>query len=270
MTTLDAGGGTSKRSFRSYVHSQLDPAAYRGRGLSVTNKTLVAVILLATIHMVLDTEPYMQATFGAAMRTSELLFGVFFAIEYALRFWSSAEDAARGGGWRGRARFAFSPSGLIDLLVVAVTFAPFAPANLMFLRLFRLLRIIRLAKLGRMTKAFEHLVAAVKSRSYELIASLSLAMSLMLAGASVMWWAEGSAQPGAFGSIPRALWWALVTLTTIGYGDAYPITPIGKICAGIFAIAGIGMIALPTGVLAAAFSEHAQEHRRHRDRQPRL
>lgn len=269
MPPLETEGSIPRRKFRAYVHSQLDPAAYHGRGLSFTNKIVAAVILLATIHMVLDTEPYIQATLGAIMRASELLFGSFFAIEYAVRFWCSAEDATRGGGWRGRVRFAFSPSGLIDLMVVVVTFAPFAAPNLMFLRLFRLLRIVRLAKLGRMTRALEHLVKAIKSRSYELIVSLSLAMSLMLVGASMMWWAEGSVQPDAFGSIPRALWWALVTLTTIGYGDAYPITPIGKICAGIFAIAGIGMIALPTGILAAAFSEHAQNYR-HRDRHPKV
>ncbi len=128
----------------------------------------------------------------------------------------------------------------------------------MALRLIRLIRILSLAKLGRLSSALRHLGDAILSRRYELLATLGLAVCLLVIGASALYWLEGALQPDKFGSIPRALWWSVITLTTIGYGDVYPITVAGKYVAGIVAVAGIGVIALPTGILAAAFSDAVQ------------
>lgn len=130
------------------------------------------------------------------------------------------------------------------------------------LRLVRLIRIFRLAKLGRMTRALDHLRDAVLSRREELLLSLAAGDVLVLTSATALYLAERGVQPRAFGSIPRALWWSITTTTTIGYGDVYPITPLGKALAAASAIAGIGVIAPPTVILAAAFSDALQRGRR--------
>jgi voltage-gated potassium channel len=106
-----------------------------------------------------------------------------------------------------------------------------------------------------------HLTQALRERRYELSLTAFLAAFVMTFGAAALWWAEGEIQPDKFGSIPRAMWWATVTLTTIGYGDVFPVTPLGKVFAGLVAVAGIGLIALPTGILAAAFSDALQRER---------
>jgi voltage-gated potassium channel len=150
---------------------------------------------------------------------------------------------------------------LVDLAVLFLTFAPFVGVNGQMLRLVRLLRIIRLAKLGRMSAAMRHIVFALASRRYELILTMMFALCLLIFGASALYWLEGDLQPIQFGSIPRALWWAATTLTTIGYGDVVPITPVGKIVASIVALAGIGLVAMPAGILAAAFSDALRRDR---------
>lgn len=115
-----------------------------------------------------------------------------------------------------------------------------------------------------MSRAWRDIAAAIHSRRTELILTLGLALIAMLVASTFLYWAEGDVQPDKFGSIPRALWWSVVTLTTVGYGDVYPVTPLGKIFAAILAVGGIGLIALPTGILAAAFSD-AMQRRRERD-----
>jgi len=126
------------------------------------------------------------------------------------------------------------------------------------LRLLRLVRLLRLAKLGQFSRAFDDIMEAVARRRYELGISLIIAAVLMLLSASALYVIEGAGQPEAFGSIPRSMWWAVATLTTVGYGDIVPSTALGKAFAAFTALTGIGLIALPAGILAAAFSEVVQ------------
>jgi voltage-gated potassium channel len=248
----------TRRSIRRRVFEQLEPKAWPNTGLSPVNRVLTVVILAATFIAVISTEPTILSGHEHLFALVELFFGVAFLFEYVARLWTAAEDPTCGSEWRARWAFAISAVGIIDLLAALVTLVPFMGANAAFLRLLRLLRIVRLAKLGRLSTAMRKLTYAVTSRRYELALSAVLSSSVMLIGATALWWAEGDVQPGKFGSIPRALWWAAVTLTTIGYGDVYPVTPLGKFFAGILAIAGIGLIALPAGILAAAFSDMMQ------------
>lgn len=250
----------SSRTLRSKVHRQLDPQASPQKRLSPTNAALAVLIILATIIAILETEPLLRQGFDDEFRLAELGFVSIFSIEYLARFWSAAEN----GGWRARLRFALSPSALIDLAVILVTFAPFITANTAVLRLVRLFRIARLAKLGRFSETLQSMTAAIVSRRYELGLTVTLAIGLMLIGSSALYWIEGEMQPDKFGSIPRSLWWAVITMTTIGYGDVYPITIAGKIVAALVAFAGIGLIAMPTGILAAAFSDALEQKRKDR------
>jgi voltage-gated potassium channel len=242
-------------SLRSRVHRQLEPRAWTGGGLSPVNKLIVLLILLATAAAIVETEPEVYTHYGRIFDGVELLFGLFFLVEYVARLWSIAEDRGEGSALARRVRFIFSPSALIDLAVVIVTLVPFIPINPAMLRLVRLLRIARLAKLGRMSSALRHLTGAIWLRRYELGLTLALAAGVLIIGASALYWLEGELQPDKFGSIPRALWWAVITLTTIGYGDVYPMTPGGKIAASLLAIAGVGLIALPAGIMAGAMHE---------------
>ena len=248
------------RTLRAKVFAQLEPRARQGQGLSPANLVLSALILFATALAILETEPTIEGPGGALIAFVETGLGIIFLIEYALRLWSAAEAPAHGLPWKGRLAYALSPAALIDLVSVAASFAPGVHGLLVF-RLFRLLRILRLAKLGRMSRAWTHMVEAISARREELILSLMVGLGLMVASATLLYIAEGTVQPEKFGSIPRALWWAVSTLTTIGYGDVYPVTLLGKVFAAVTALASIGLVAMPTGVLAAAFSEAVQRHK---------
>lgn len=255
--------GTSREapvSLRFRFHEALDPRA-RPRGLSPLNRLLVGLILLSAAVAVVETEPLIAKPFAGLLGVAEWSFGLMFTLEYLARLWSAPEDDLTVPAWSARLGFATSPAAIIDLVSIAACFAP-AVYGGGLLRLFRLIRILRLAKLGRMTSAWQHLAEAVRSRKDELLLSLVAGLALMLVSATVLYMVEGTVQPDKFGSIPRALWWSVATLTTIGYGDVFPITPMGKVFASITALTSIGLVAMPTGILAAAFSEAVQENRR--------
>lgn len=242
-------------SVRAQVHSQLDPRAWEGKGLSSTNRLIVGLIFISTALAIVETEPFAYSRFGAWFDAGELLFGVLFLLEYLARLWSIAEDRGRSSCWARRLRFVVSPAGLLDLLVVITSLVPTLGLNASALRLVRLARIARLARVGRMSTALKNLTMAVWLRRYELGVTLAIAVGVLIVGATALYWLEGDVQPDKFGSVPRALWWAVVTLTTIGYGDVYPITPAGKVAASLLAIAGVGLIALPAGIMAGAMHD---------------
>lgn len=244
-----------RASFRRRVHRQLDPAAWTGGGLSPVNAWLVLLILLATGLAIVETEPELYGRYGGWLDAAELFFGILFLGEYAARLWSIAEDKGEGSALARRLRFIASPAAIIDLVVVVATLVPFVGLNPAMLRLVRLLRIARLAKLGRMSLAVRRVNSALWLRRYELGLTLALAVAVLIVGATALYWLEGELQPDKFGSIPRSLWWAVVTLTTIGYGDVYPISVGGKVAASFLAIAGVGLIALPAGIMAGAMQE---------------
>jgi len=144
---------------------------------------------------------------------------------------------------------------LVDLIAILPFWKRIGGSDAFLLRAIRLLRVLKLAKLRPISSALQELGNAIKSRRYELSVTFGFASFILLAPAAVMYFVERSVQLEAFGGILRSLWWAIATFTTVSYGDIYPVTALGKMFAGISSLAAIGLIAMPTGIMAAAFSE---------------
>jgi voltage-gated potassium channel len=133
------------------------------------------------------------------------------------------------------------------------------PFDLRFIRAFRLLRIIRVFKIGRYSEAAKLFGRVLRSKKIELITAIAIIFILLIISSSLLYYVEHDAQPDKFRNIPEAMWWGVVTLTTVGYGDIFPITPLGKILSSIISLLGIGLFALPTGLLSAGFIEEIKK-----------
>lgn len=247
-----AGAGLS--GLRRWVFERLDPAV-RPDGLSLTNKLLTVAIVVSVGLAILETESSIAERFSTALEAAEVFFTVLFLGEYVTRIWIAPEDPRYAHPLWGRLRWMVTPTAVIDLVALIPALVFFGVGPVYFLRLFRLARILRIAKLGRMSSAMRLMGEAISERRFELLLSLSAAIVVLILSSTAMYLVEGPQNPEAFGSIPRAMWWSIITLTTIGYGDVYPVTLAGRSVAGLTAICGIGLIAAPTGILSAAFSE---------------
>lgn len=239
-------------------------------GLSPVNRLIVVAICAAVLLAMLETEPTLTPLVKRATGALQAALTGLFLVEYAARAWIAPERPGTAGGWRGRLRYLGSPMALVDLaaLAPALVGALGGGGETMFLRLVRLVRILRLARLGRFSNAMNTVADAVGARRYELSLSVLCAGGLLLVSSSLLYVTEAATQPEAFGSIPRSMWWSIETLTTVGYGDTYPVTALGKVFASVTAIIGIGLVAMPTGILAAAFSDALQHARRTGDKAP--
>jgi len=145
---------------------------------------------------------------------------------------------------------------LIDLFAILPFYLPMLiPVDLRFLRALRLFRLLRLLKMGRYSNAMRVVGSILKRKRPELVVIFVIILVLLIISSSLMYYVENVAQPEKFGSIPETFWWSICTLTTVGYGDVTPVTPFGKVCAGFIALLGIGMFALPAGILASGFEE---------------
>lgn len=250
-------------SLRRWVFERLDPSARPG-GLSLANKVLTIAIIVSVASAILETEVSLAQRFAAAFAVSEVVFTALFLTEYVLRIWIAPEDPRYAQPVTGRLKWMMTPTAIIDIvaLIPALIFVGAGPVYI--LRLFRLARILRIAKLGRMSSAISLMGDAIAERRFELLLSLAVAMVLLVLSSTAMYLIEGPINPEAFGSIPRAMWWSIVTLTTIGYGDVFPVTLGGRMVAGVTALCGIGLIAAPTGILSAAFSDALARRRAQR------
>ncbi|WP_324826550.1 ion transporter [Qipengyuania zhejiangensis] len=247
--------------FRHFLYRQLVVGAEPDGRLTWLNRLLILVIILAVASAAMSTEPTVPQRWHDALVFAELVFGSIFLLEYLARIYAAADAPGTESAWRKRWKFIRSPLGIIDLIVVVTTLMPLVTADGAMLRTVRLLRVIAVMKFGRFSKAVLEVWHAVSERADDLIVTAALAFIFVLFGATALFMIEGTIQPDVFGSIPRALWWAVITLTTVGYGDAYPVTALGKGFASILALSGIAFVAMPTGIIAAAFSDAMQRRR---------
>jgi voltage-gated potassium channel len=239
----------------------LEPEAWGKHGLSPVNGLIVMLVVFSFITLALETEPSVSAELQATLSGINVAIISVFAIEYILRVYIAGENPLYSGPM-GRLRYAFSPYALADLAaflpeaIILVTAGHMGAQEVAFLKA---LRLLRLFKIARYVPAFEVFGAAVKRSWEQLGVALALALAFVYVGALLLYFIEGHADPEHFGSIPRALWWAVVTLTTVGYGDVYPQSVPGRCAAAMISLAGIGIVALPAGILASAFSDELRE-----------
>ena len=228
------------------------------RRLSWPQRLSASVILLSACFSVLTTEPAFAAWLGSTTSVVEFALAAFFVTEYGIRLWAIGADS-RYKGAAGRVRYALTPFALLDLISIIPYFVGLGTQSFLF-RLLRLFRLLALSRLVRYSAAMRLVLRSIYERRHELAFTLSLAGLMILVSASVLYSVEADAQPEAFGSIPRALWWSVSTLTTVGYGDVVPTTALGRLFAALTALSGIGLIAMPTGILSAAFSEASRKN----------
>lgn len=240
------------RKIRKKVYDNLELTEDSGRFAIFLNIFIIVLIILSVLSLIIGSIPAL-ANYEIFI-VIELLSIVVFTIEYILRFWSCVENKKYHNPFTGRLRYATTPLAIIDLLAIIPFYLPFIfPIDLLFLRVLRLFRIFRVFKLARYTQSFAILSRVLKKEKESLVITFFLLIVTLIISSSLMYYAEKDVQPEVFGSIPNSMWWAVASLTTVGYGDVYPVTAMGRFMAGFIVLLGIGFVALPTAIMSSGY-----------------
>lgn len=222
-------------------------------GSRIGSVLIVAVILLSLIGFTLETE---FSDFRPLILLN-LSIAIIFAVEYMARIWTAPLQFPQSR--HPYAAYIFSFYGIIDMLAfLPALLLPMAHGSVI-LRMLRVLRLFQLMKIRAVTRGIRRIGRAIRESQMELYFSIGISVSLIFISAVLMYMVEGEVNPDDFGSVPRCLWWAVATLTTVGYGDVYPATAGGKALASIIALLGIVAVAMPAGILASAFSHNGPD-----------
>lgn len=224
---------------------------------------LVLIISINIVAIVLESVQSIADQYATLFWWIEAISVAIFSLEYITRVWVSVDleqyENSSDSATLIRIKYIFSPMALIDLIAILPFYLTlFINVDLRFLRALRLLRIF---KLTRYSRAMQLLLQSFKEESNSLLAAFFIMAVILILASCGIYLLEHDIQPEKFGSIPAAMWWAMATLTTVGYGDVVPITPIGKIFGGVITILSMGMVAIPTGLLASSFSEQIRKRR---------
>ena len=215
---------------------------------------LVALILSNIVVVILESMAALQREYSQFFHRFDLVSVVIFTAEYVMRMWVCTVRDEYKGAVRGRLRYAVSPMAIVDLVAIVPFYLPLLfTFDLRILRLFRLLRLLRIIKVARYSSSLRLFQQVYVMKKSELTMCFFAILFLLVVSSSLIFFAEHEAQPEAFSSIPASMWWGVATLTTVGYGDMYPITPLGKFLGSVIALLGIGLFALPAGILGSGF-----------------
>ena len=225
---------------------------------------LLVLILLNVVAVILETVKSFQLRFGTAFRVFEVISVGVFSVEYAARIWACTADPRYRQPIIGRLRYVSGFDGVVDLLAILpfyITLAlPAAALDLRILRVLRLLRFARVLKLGRYSDSLGRMKRVIGARRGDLGVALGAVGVVLILASSAIYYVEVDTQPDVFTSIPAAMWWGISALTTVGYGDITPVTPLGKFLGGIIQLLGIAIFALPAGIIAAGYEEESRRN----------
>lgn len=254
-------GQKSGRAIRRRVFDLLEGESRSGLLAWAVDCGLVLFIVLNIMAVILETVESIGLRFQDAFRAFNVISVAVFTIEYLIRLWASieGEPEADRDALFSRLRYGITPLALIDLIAIAPFYLSFLVS--LDLRFLRVLRILRVLKLTRYSSAITLLINVFRQEARAFAAALFILAIVLVFASAGIYLVEQEAQPEAFGSIPAAMWWAVATLTTVGYGDVTPVTVWGKVFGACVTIVGIGMVALPSGLLASGFSDQLRKRR---------
>jgi voltage-gated potassium channel len=245
---------------KKHVHILLHPELGETKWDKIINGFIIILILLNVIAVILETVHSIHNAYTEFFRIFDLVSVIIFSIEYILRLWSCNHDPRYKHTIYGRLKYMVSTDALIDLLAILPFYVHVVVGlDLRILRILRLLRFLRLFRLTAYMKSAKMIRNVFVKRASELKLSLVLILFLIIIASSLLYFAEHVAQPTVFSSIPASFWWAVVTITSVGYGDMVPVTMVGKILTGIISLSGLAFLALPAGIITAGFFEELKK-----------
>lgn len=214
----------------------------------------VLISVVVAFFSTFELNPQTQSVF----QILEVIFVMVFSIEYGLRLWTSKFVYPHLSKSKAMLKYATTPMAIIDLLSILPFYLPITGISVGSLKTVRLIRVLRIFKINRYTTALTLIARVLKTRATQLLSSIFVIFILIFIAAMLMYDVEHQAQPEVFNNALSAMWWAMSTITTVGYGDIYPITTIGRVISGIITFLGIGLTAIPTGIISAGFIEQSK------------
>ena len=242
-------------SLKKRIHRVLDISHEKGSLSWWFDVFMVSLIALNVLAIVLESEQRIGRPYAGWFYGFELFSVFVFTVEYVLRVWTANEEPRFKKQFIGNLKYMITPLAIIDLLAILPFYLGVLGVDLRLLRIMRLFRLFRIVKSVRYVRALSLISAVYREKHAELMVAVTFTLFLLVIASSLMYYVENTVQPDKFSSIPETMWWGIATLTTVGYGDVYPITPLGRLLGGLIAIFGVGMFALPAGILASGFSE---------------
>ena len=248
--------------FKVRLYEIMDKASEGDTASRVFDSVIVTLILLNMVVVILESVEDLPEQYVNLLAGFETISMYIFAVEYLLRLWTCTLDERFQKLIAGRIKFVFSPLALADLIAILPFFLPwFFSVDLRFMRAIRLFRLFMVFKMGRYSRSLRTFGNVLRREKEELMVTMFVLFVILVIASGLMYFAENDAQPEVFSSIPATMWWGIVTLSTVGYGDAYPVTPFGKMLGAAIALMGVGMFALPAGILGSGFSEELRKRR---------
>ncbi len=254
---------------KNKVYNLVEKGEYGYRINKIFDYFILSLILLSVFSIMLESMPEFEKEYGDWLRYFDVFAVIVFTIEYGLRIYIADMLYPAKNKFRSILKFMFSFYGIIDLLAILPFYLPMLIVmDLRYLRILRLTRILRVLKINRYNNSLSLIWDVIKEKKPELVVTGFVTFLILIIASFLMYYIEGEAQPEQFPNILSAIWWAVATLTTVGYGDIYPITGLGKLISGLIAILGIGIVALPTGLISSGFIDKVQNSEKPKRRCP--
>lgn len=243
-------------NLRKRIYEIIEPAAISDKKSKIFDTTILFLIIINVIAVIVESIQNKPLIIDEILRYIEIVSVLIFTVEYFLRMATADFKYPNRIIIVSIIKYSLSFMALIDLLAILPFYIPMIiTIDLRFLRILRLTRLLRVLKINRYTKSLKLIMGVLRKKKEQLAVTIFVIVILLLLASSAMYYLETDAQPEAFPNIMASFWWAIATLTTVGYGDVYPVTVLGKILSAIVAILGIGIVALPTGIISSGFIE---------------